>query len=556
MRFTQILVVALAACVGFPHPAATAGPDRSPRLVVILIVDQMRGDYIDRYGQQWSKGLRRLLDRGAWFRQAAYPYAETVTCVGHSTVATGSYPMTHGIVDNSWYDRQTAQVTRCTDDPRATSFSYGDAVAGGESVANLRVPTLSDEMGAQLPAPPRVVSLSMKDYTAVTLAGHHGDAVAWFNATAHGFVTSSVFKRAPFLQQFFAAHPIEAELARTWTKALPDASYLYEDAGIGERPPVFWTASFPHPLSQPGQPKTNAYVAWETSPFADTYLGQLAEASVDGLGLGQGSSTDYLAISFSALDHVGHDFGPRSHEVQDVLVRLDDTLGRLLDHLDEKVGPDRYLVALTGDHGVAPIPEQRAAGGLEAGRVPAQEIVNRAQKAVEAGLGTGKYVARMVGDDLYFEAGVMQRLEEHPEVLKATIAQIEAIPGIARVIPSTELRNATSSPDAVRRAVAVNYYPGRSGDLMVIARPYWFVVGASGGSAATHGSPYGYDQHVPLIIAGSQVRPGQYLVPVSPADIAPTMAFLCGVTLPRADGRVLSEALTPTPSAAAARTGQ
>ncbi len=123
MKFTQILVVALAACVGFPRPAATAGPDRSPRLVVILIVDQMRGDYIDRYGQQWSKGLRRLLDRGAWFRQAAYPYAETVTCVGHSTVATGSYPMTHGIVDNSWYDRQTAQVTRCTDDPRATSFS-------------------------------------------------------------------------------------------------------------------------------------------------------------------------------------------------------------------------------------------------------------------------------------------------------------------------------------------------------------------------------------------------------------------------------------------------
>ncbi len=550
MRVKHIVLAVLATCLLAGHDAAAA--DHPPKLVVIVVVDQMRSDYIDRYGRQWTKGLHRLLDRGAWFRQAAYPYSQTVTCVGHSTVATGSLPMTHGIVDNSWFDRQTGQPTGCTDDSRVTLFSYAEPVTGGESATNLRVPTLSDEMRAQLPTTPRVVSLSMKDYVAVTLAGRHGDAVAWFSSSAHGFVTSAAFTRPPFIQQFFTAHPIEADLSKTWTKTLPASSYLYDDAAPGERPPVFWTSSFPHPLSQPGQPKTNAYVAWEMSPFSDAYLGQLAEAAVDDLRLGQGPGIDYLAVSFSALDLVGHDFGPRSHEVQDVLVRLDDTLGQLLDHLDEKVGADNYVLALTADHGVAPIPEQRAADGLDAGRVPALEIANRAQKALEAGLGAGKYVARVVGNSMYFEPGVMQRLEGQPAVLHAAIAQIEAMPGIARVFTSGELRDRNATGDPVRRAAALNYDPGRSGDLTIVPRPYWFLVGSAGGSGTTHGTPYGYDQHVPLIVIGPGVSSGQYLAPASPADIAPTLAFLCGITLASADGRVLQEALAPSPAAAQA----
>jgi predicted AlkP superfamily pyrophosphatase or phosphodiesterase len=548
-RSVAALVLAalvLAVCAAFAAPA----PRRTPKLVVILVVDQMRADYVEKFGQNWTGGLRRLMDEGAWFREALYPYMTTVTCVGHSTIVTGSLPRTHGIVANSWFDRESGKLLNCTADGDQSVISYGAPATGGTSTKNLMVPAFPDELRSQSGIAPRVVTASMKDYTATTLAGRRADAAVWFEVTARGLVTSSAFATAPvpFVSDFVKAHPIEADFGKSWTKLLPESAYLYADEATGERPPL-GTAAFPHPLRGPAgtTPDANFFVLWEASPFSDAYLGQFAEAAIDALKLGQGPGTDYLAVSFSALDLVGHSYGPRSHEVQDVLARLDRTLGSLLTRLDRSVGRQNYVLALTADHGVAPIPEQEVEFGLTGGRISTTEANARIEKALEPALGPGKKVSSLLYNSLYFAPGVFEKLQANPEAMRAALEAARSFPGVARVFRADELAHPfAEAEDPLERAALANFYAPRSGDLIVVPRPY-FVFG-SGNGGTTHGSPYGYDQDVPLFLLGQGIRPGQYLAASSPVDIAPTLAFLCGITLSSAEGRVLNEALAPFPA--------
>jgi predicted AlkP superfamily pyrophosphatase or phosphodiesterase len=509
------------------------------------VVDQFRADYVEQYGGQWTSGLRRLMSDGAWFRAAAYRHMAAMTCVGHSNIVTGAYPATHGVTANSWWDRTAGQSRGCVVDAEQKLVTYaGDTKGSGTSALNLMAPALPDEMRLHLPVAPRVVTLSLKDYTATMLAGHRADAATWFDSEAHGWVTSTAFTVAPvpFVQTFVAANPIDCELTTTWSKLLPDIAYLHEDDGAGEKGAPQWTSTFPHPLKPAnGTADGQFFEAWQSSPLSDTYLVKMAEAAVDSLKLGQGEGTDYLAISFSALDLVGHDFGPRSHEVQDLLARLDRTLGLLFDHLDRRVGPDRYVVALTADHGVAPIPEQARAAGLSGGRLASADLLARINKALEPALGPGSHVARLSYTDLYFQPGVWDKLRANPDAMRAALDAARSMPGIARVLRADELEHRKDSPDRIERAAALNYFPGRSGDLIVVPRPYFFF--SSGTTGTSHGSPYDYDQRVPLFLLGQGVRKGQYLSDASPIDIAPTLAWLCGITMSAADGRVLVEAI-------------
>lgn len=531
--------------------AVRAEPAPPPKLVVLLVVDQMRGDYVDRYGFQWTSGLRRLVDGGAWFRRAAYPYLATVTCSGHATISTGAFPRTHGIVGNSWFDRATGAGTACTADSGVTSLSYGAPALGGHSPSRLLASTLSDELRTQLPVPARVVTMSMKERTAIMLAGHKGDAVTWFNSAAGAFVTSSAYTKAPvpFVADFVRAHPVSSDYGRVWERALPVDRYRLADGGVGEKPATYWTTEFPHVLvGKAGVPDSQFYEAWETSPYSDDYLGRLAMASVDAMKLGQGAGTDYLGVSFSALDLVGHDFGPTSHEVQDVLVRLDRTIGALLDHLDRRIGPGKYVVALTADHGAAPIPEQVAALGLEAGRLDFALVRRAVQRALEAALGLGppRLVRGQYGD-LILDAAVVEKLRRDPVVLDRVLQAAKGVPGVASAYFAEQLDAHAAAGDPDARAALLSYHPGRSGDLLVLPKPYWLFVTADGspqpGSATSHGTMYGYDQRVLVVLFGTGIRPGEYLRAVSPADIAPTLAFLCGVTLANPDGEVMVEAL-------------
>jgi predicted AlkP superfamily pyrophosphatase or phosphodiesterase len=526
-------------------PRAATSVRAVPTLVVILVVDQMRADYIDRYGDSWNAGFRRLMTQGAWFTRAAYPYAATVTCVGHSTIATGSLPPTHGIVGNSWYDRASGEVVPCAADPDTRLVRYGEGPdKAGSSARRLLVPNLADELRIQMARAPRVVTFSLKNYTASMMAGQRPDAATWFDGDSGQWVTSTAFTPSPvpWLSRVVHQRRIEAAIGDTWLRLLAPGQYQHEDDGKGEKGVAQWTASFPHPLAgTPGQADAAFYEAWAGSPFSDAYLAQLGISAIDELKLGQGEGTDYLAISFSALDMVGHDFGPRSHEVQDVLARLDRSVGQLIAHLDRRV-PGRYVLALTADHGVAPIPEQTAAQGVPAGRVPAADLAGRVEKVLGGLFGPGKQVARTVGNEVIFAPGVLDKLRANPAAVRALKDAVREVPGVAGAYLGDELENLPANTEnRLARAAAAGYYPGRSGDLIVFLRPYWLF--GSGTTGTSHGSPYGYDQRVALFLMGQGIKAGRFAGDAGPMDIAPTLAHLVGVTLASADGRVLTEAL-------------
>ncbi len=538
-------------------PAAQAGPPRAvprrtPKLVVLLVVDQMRIDYVEKFGQNWTGGLRRLMDQGAWFREAAYRHSATVTCVGHTSIVTGSLPRTHGIIGNDLWDRDAGKGGNCVADPDTTLVSYGAPAKGtATSTRNIRVPTLADEMRAQLSGPTRIVSLSLKDYTATSMAGRRADAVVWMSVSNMAFMSSSAYGAAPvpWLAEFIKTNPVETDLGKSWTKLLPESAYLYADDAEGELTPFGWTRAFPHAIKgEAAGPDKVFYNAWDTSPYSDAYLTRMAEASIDALKLGQSAGTDFLAISFSALDLVGHAFGPRSHEVQDVLARLDVRLASFFAKLDKAVGRDNYVLAVTGDHGVSPVPEQMAALGLGGGRVLTGELIGRIEKALEPFLGPGKKVARLSYNELYFDKGVYDKMRANPEAMRAALDAARATPGVARVFSADDLAAAhATSDDPIEAAALANFFPSRSGDFSVFLRPYYqFTSSGTTRGGTTHGSPYWYDRRVPIFLMGQGIKRGQYLGDAAPIDVAPTLAFLLGITLPAADGRVLNEALLGT----------
>ena len=526
--------------------AGPAAPGKVPALVVVLVVDQMRGDYVTRYGHQWTKGLHRLITRGAWFSRAAYPYANTVTCAGHATISTGAFPSSHGIVGNSWFDKSAWQSVACAEQSTTTGISYGVPVAGGGNGPDrLLLPTFADELRANTPGPTRVVTMSVKARTAVMLAGRRAESVTWYSPDAKGLVTSSYYTKepVPFVAAFTRANPIEADFDTPWTRVLPVDQYRYRDDGPGEEPGAYWKATFPHPFKGEVAEK-DAWAAWETSPHSDSHLGRLAVAAVDALKLGQGAGTDFLGVSFSALDLVGHDFGPESHEVQDLMIRLDETIGRLLDHLDRTVGPANYVVALSSDHGVALIPDGTTASGLDAGRLPGATVVKAMQTALQQSLGSGEYKVRLQGTDLHVEPAVLERLRANPHAVEHIVKTVREVPGIAAVYAADALVTAAAAGDRDARAALLSYRPGRSGDFVVFPRPHWFY-GTPSAGGTSHGTPYRYDQHVPVVLFGAGIKAGEYLRAATPADIAPTLAFLTGVTMSRPDGDVLVEALAP-----------
>jgi predicted AlkP superfamily pyrophosphatase or phosphodiesterase len=544
--------------------AAQARPMTSrPKLIVLVVVDQMREDYLEKYSAHWTGGLRRLMDHGAWFRQAALPYWSTVTCAGHATVSTGTFPATHGIVQNAWWDRAAGAQVDCTGDPSVQPVSYGGTSRGGDSAQRLLAPTFSDELRAQVGAKSRVVTFSLKAHGAIMLAGQRPDAVTWFDGRGN-WVTSTAFAQAPvpFIQEFVKAHPLDADFGRTWTKLLPESAYQFEDDAVGERVPAGQKPTFPHALiGQGDKPDNTFYARWESSPFSDAYLAEMAKSAVDALQLGRGLGVDFLGLSFSALDFVGHDYGPHSHEVQDVLARLDVTLGALLAHLDRAVGHENYVVALAADHGVAPLAARMAALGFDVGGMVTSELTEQVEKVLAPILGPGPHIARFSYPDLYFKPGVYDKVKANPAALEAVEKTILAVPGVLRVFRAEQLSVRQSADDRYLRAASLGYQRDRSGDLLILAKPYWLPVSAARSVASavgtTHGSGYGYDTRVPVILMGPAFLAGEYLTAATPADIVPTLAHLVGIIPTQTDGRVLAEAIVPAgPAPAAKKSGQ
>jgi arylsulfatase A-like enzyme len=512
----------------------------APRLLVILVADQLRADYLDTHRHRWRGGLAMLLDEGAWFTRAEYPYLNTATCVGHVTIATGSLPRTHGIVLNRWWDREAQRTVNCTDDEKAPDIGYGGPVRFGNSAHRVLVPTLADQLRQQRPGA-RVVSLALKARAAIPLAGRGGDAVTWFDEGGRTFATSRAYATAPIesVAAFIARDPPEADLGKVWTLQEREDTYRHADLAAGERPKAGWTAAFPHPLAGIAGADAQFFDRWQKSPFSDAYLGRMATALVDDLQLGQRPTTDYLAISFSALDLAGHDFGPDSREVEDLLIRLDATLGALLTHLDERIGRDNYVVALTADHGAAPTPEQ--SGGGRIANEDVQQVLEQALIGRWGAPAQSAYVSWVSSGSVYFAPGVSDRLARDQLAMRTVMQSLLAVPGMMRVLRSDEIAAAASDP--LMRAAAAGFVPGRTADLLLVPRRNWVIELRAENEATNHGTSHEYDRRVPILLRGHRVRRGRYGADVTPADIAPTLAYLAGVTLSTADGRVLPDAI-------------
>ena len=539
----------------------------------------MRGDYVDKFQHQWTGGLKRLVNEGAWFHEAAYPYGATETCVGHSTISTGAFPASHGMIANEWWDREQRKDVTCTADASVRNIAYEGATApaasnpagsaptsapnvAGDSAAKMMIPAFAEELKFQSGAATRVVTLSLKARAAITLAGHQADSVTWWDGATGSWLTSSAYPQAPFIAEFVKLHPVKSDYGKTWAPLLPESAYLYDKTAFNAGPPPGYGAEFPHPLR--GTPESTGpdhafYLQWATSPYAETYLVRMAEDAVDKLELGRGPGIDFLSVSFSSVDYVGHTFGPRSWEVQDELARLDRDLAEFFAHLDKTVGRGKYVVAFSSDHGVAPVPEDLRKNGIDAGRLNLFDVKNRIEQSLEPFHYAKPSVSAVDGADVYFTPGTYAKLKSDPRELQAVIEAIEHTPGVARVYQAEELDDRPATRNPIRAAEAAGFFKSRSGDLLIVPKPYWIwdysapgKPSRSGGTS--HGTPYYYDQRVPVILMGSGIRPGKYYEPATPADIAPTLATLCGITLAIHDGRTLSEALegaqsTQAPSA-------
>ena len=525
-RLATLFLILASAVLSAQQPA----PAR-PRLVVILVVDQMRTDYLERGGPHFTSGLKRLTTEGAWFTEGAYPYLNTVTCAGHTTIGTGALPYHHGMILNGWWDRASGRERVCTADESVRNIGHSEPDSAGESARWIEVPTLGQKIHE---AGGRAVAISLKSRASIPLAGKSATAVIWMHSRTD-WTTSSAYSKGklPWVEKFAKANPLSADGGKVWERTLPVDLYLGPDDAPGEKFPEKWSRTFPHAIPE-GTPRE--FVSyWQRTPFADEYLGRMAASAIDEFQLGRHDTTDFLAVSFSTTDLVGHEFGPASHEVQDLTIRLDRTIGALLSHLDATVGRGGYVLALSADHGVAPMPEQTEGSG----RQSRTEVMAAIDGALIPIFGPGKYAAYAAYTDLYLLPGVLDRLKADPKASDAVLNALRALPGIAHAFRADEISapEVRTSPDPVKRAAALSYFPSRSGDLIIVPRRHWTL---STSSATTHGTMHPYDQRVPVILYGAGVPAGRRPEAATPADIAPTLAALAGFKAYQApDGKPL-----------------
>jgi predicted AlkP superfamily pyrophosphatase or phosphodiesterase len=529
------LVTAIAA-VALAQPA----PSR-PRLVVVIVLDQFRPEYLTTFSAHWRRGFKTLLAEGANFRHAQYPYFYTDTCAGHFTIGTGTLPRTHGMVNDDWYERDTRRQVECTADEGAPAISYGAESKLTNSSRNLKVPTLADRLRERDRAT-RVVTVSLKARGAIGLAGHKGDAVTWFDEAANTFLTSRAFANAPVdaVKRFVDSHPYQQDLGKTWTLRDPATLYHNRDAGVGERPPAGWNGLFPHVLKGVNGADAQYARQWQRSGYSDAYLGRFAVDLAAAFNLGRRDVTDFLGISFSGPDRVGHLFGPYSREYEDIAARMDDVLGDLITTLDARVGRRNYVLALAADHGVAPVP-----GVDGAGRVMGEDVRERIEEILTSRYGAsadGGHVEWYATGGVYLRQATRIRLAADPATVRAVQAGIEEIPGVQRLLYAPAL--SVDSKDPLVRMGALSGNPERIGDFIVAPARNWIASTRASTDAASHNGPYEYNQRVPLLLFGGAIKAGTYDAPVSPADIAPTLAAVAGTPMPGVEGRVLAEALT------------
>lgn len=505
MKKTLVSLLA-AACL------LSAAP-KKPKLVLAIVIDQFRYDYLTRFRSEYHAGFDRLLRNGAVFTNANYIHFPTVTAVGHSTFLSGAIPSISGIVGNDWFDREEGKhVTSVSDSGTKLLGGTGE----GASPHRLLVSTVGDELKMADGGRSRVIGVSLKDRAAILPAGHMANGAYWFDLKARGFVTSTYYvKDLPsWVKDFNASHYGDQWAGVKWLDhTLPaDLAKLYGD---------------------------NSESPLEASPYGNVLVEMLAERALAAEQLGKQDVTDLLAVSFSSNDKVGHNYGTFSPEEHDVTVATDKLLEQLFQAVDKSVGLENTIVVLTGDHGVAPSAAEDAAHHMPGGRMPGNTVRNAVQEALAAKYGPGDWVVGSWDLALYLnDTLIMQKGLDASAVRSVGAAAARRVAHIFRVYTRDQLMMGEIPPDQVSQRVANGFNQRRSPDIQFIPEPYWMI----SNSVTTHGTPFSYDAHVPVIFMGTGIKPGHYDEKVAVNDIAPTLATILEIETPAGSvGRVLAE---------------
>lgn len=518
------------------------GSAERPKLVIGIVVDQMRYDFIPRYWDKYeNNGFRKLINEGFFCENTHYNYVPTYTGPGHASVYTGTTPSGHGICANDWYDKELKKEINCVYDP--DHYAVGTEAKENISPVSLKAATVGDMLKLASNFRSKVISVGIKDRGAVLPGGHLADAAYWLDDKRGSWISSDYYiKSLPeWVVKFNREKWVEKYLDQQWETLLPLEEYTesiaddnpYERQLDKNKRPVF-------PYDLPKLKKEGWGLGLiRYTPWGNTLTAKMALAAIDGEQLGKSGSTDMLLVSFSPTDYIGHGFGPRSVEVEDTYLRLDRELAAFLEQVEAKVGRENVLIFLTSDHGVVDVPaflkDHRFPAGYYQSEVVMDSLNARLKRAVDA----DSIVMAFTNNQVYLNNRKLQRLGRKSQRAQHIIVNyLKAQPFAKDVVSLKEMMIADAGGEEELQMVKKGYYRERSGDIVVIPNPGW--IDSKSEQGTTHGSGYTYDTHVPLIWYGWKVKPGKSSQRVNITDIAPTLSGLLNITAPdAATGKVI-----------------
>ncbi len=544
-RVAGLLMPILVLVLGLDAPVRVEGA-APPRLVVWVTVDQLRGDMVMRYtNPRRPGGFHFLMEQGVYFQNAHFRHGTTFTSVGHAALFTGGHTADHGIAGNDWHDVRTGKRVYCVQDDRHPVIGQPIGENKGRSPANLTSSTVGDEIIWASGGRARVFSVSGKDRGAILPAGHLGKAF-WYDQGR--FVTSTYYydEYPAWAAAWNGADPAGRYREQTWNLFDEPATYMHgeSDDRPCEKGYRYLGRTFPHDLATDDMDDFHAALRY--TPFLDALTLDFVRALVLEERLGRTDGLDLLAVSLSALDYIGHNWGPESLEVEDQVRRVDVLLSDLFAFLAEQLGPDRLLIILASDHGTDDIPECRLPMGFDAGRHVPAEFIRAVNEGLKARLGTSEtLVVAFWNPSFYLDEEAVRRAGmPMPEVERVLAEEIMKLPGFALALTRTDLLAGRVPRIPIAERLQRSFHPRRSGHVLVAPAPFWYLYHDAAEHAAMHGSPHSYDTYVPIFMVGPGIRSRTISRLVGPEDIAPTIAAYLGIKPPSGCiGTVLPEVL-------------
>jgi predicted AlkP superfamily pyrophosphatase or phosphodiesterase len=539
-----VLIIGFIIRISIFSSTSTKRINQNPKLVVAIVVDQMKYQYLTKYWNHYSeKGFKRLINSGFNAKSTHYGYSQTSTGPGHTTVATGTYPRIHGIIGNSWYDKKTDKTIYCVDDDNYNTIG-SDTDHGKKSPVNLLTTTLSDENRISTNFKGKTIGVAIKDRGSILSSGHTANAAYWFDSEEGSFITSSYYvsKMPTWADDFNKSRHIDNYLKpwktyydiSTYTESGPDNNN-YEYNYRGEKNPVF-PHNFKIKNAKTGKP---FYGNLSSTPFGNSLVTDFSLEAIQGEKLGQDDNTDFLIVDFSSTDYIGHQFGANSKEVQDTYIRLDKEIEKLLEYLDNNVGKNEYTLFLTADHGATNAP-----GFLKDNKIPINYFNLRdwndylQQSSLEL-FSVKNIIVNNSNQQLFLNHKLIGTLNLNLDnVKKEIINKMYLYPGIEEVLTKEQILN--SNEDYNFRLIRNGYNTNLSGDIVYTIMPNWTFFR----KGSTHGRKYNHHTHVPLILFGNGVKKGSISRETDVIDIAPTIATILGINSPNSStGKVIYEAI-------------